>query len=143
MPLLIPYLLLFLYPFALPQWHLHHPTSTPTIDFSSHTAAHAVSMPPGHQIAVDVDCARLFCCPCRDQVYDYDFNAAVMITQTIASTLGGAGSAQEGSDRKCHRVDYCPWALDLCQRALIGSWLGLIAAPVTIPCWISSGDYAG
>ncbi|CBI25550.3 unnamed protein product, partial [Vitis vinifera] len=42
----------------------------------SHAAAHAVSMPPGHEIAVDVDRAELFCCACRDQVYDRDFDAA-------------------------------------------------------------------
>ncbi|KAK7264863.1 hypothetical protein RJT34_32476 [Clitoria ternatea] len=97
----------------------------------SHAAAHAASMPSGHQIAVDVDRAELFCCACRDQVYDRDFDAAVVIAQTTASTLGGAGSPilspQPENLRKRRRVDYRPWAPDLRERALIGSCSSLIA----------------
>ncbi|KAK7330036.1 hypothetical protein VNO77_24221 [Canavalia gladiata] len=91
----------------------------------SHAAAHAASMPTGHQIAVDVDRAELFCCACRDQVYDRDFDAAVVIAQTTASTLGGGGSPAIPSPpenlRKRRRVDYRPWAPDLREQTLIGS----------------------
>ncbi|GAB2289169.1 hypothetical protein Dimus_023472 [Dionaea muscipula] len=44
----------------------------------SHAAEHADSMPPGHEIAVDVDRAELFCCRCGDQVYDREFDAVVI-----------------------------------------------------------------
>ncbi|XP_019440783.1 PREDICTED: ubiquitin carboxyl-terminal hydrolase 22-like [Lupinus angustifolius] len=94
-------------------------------DSISHAAAHAASMPNGHQIAVDVDRAELFCCACCDQVYDRDFDAAVVIAQTTACTLGG-GSAeipplQPENLRKRRRVNYLPWAPDLREQALIGS----------------------
>lgn len=103
----------------------------------SHAAAHAASMPPGHQIAVDVDRAELFCCACRDQVYDRDFDAAVVIAQTAASTLGGdppppIPSPQPENLRKKRRVDYWPWAPDLRERALIGSFSGPIAGAETV-----------
>ncbi|KAE9601777.1 putative ubiquitinyl hydrolase 1 [Lupinus albus] len=94
-------------------------------DSLSHAAAHAASMPYGHQIAVDVDRAELFCCACRDQVYDRDFDAAVVIAQTTASTLGSGSTAipplQPENLRKRRRVNYLPWAPDLHERALIGS----------------------
>lgn len=96
----------------------------------SHAAAHADSMTPGHEIAVDVDRAELFCCACRDQVYDRDFDAAVVLAQTAASTLGGNTSAAAGAAihcqqpenlRKRRRVDYRPWTPDLRERVLMGS----------------------
>ncbi|KAG4930108.1 hypothetical protein JHK86_047069 [Glycine max] len=103
----------------------------------SHAAAHAASMPPGHQIAVDVDRAELFCCACHDQVYDRDFDAAVVIAQTAASTLGGdppppIPSPQPENLRKKRRVDYRPWAPDLRERALIGSCSVPIAGAGTV-----------
>ncbi|XP_016199520.1 ubiquitin carboxyl-terminal hydrolase 22 [Arachis ipaensis] len=105
---------------------------SPAAGSSSHAAAHAASMPHGHQIAVDVDRAELFCCACRDQVYDRDFDAAVVIAQTAASTLGGAGSPaipppQPENLRKRRRVDYRPWAPDLRERATIATCSGPIA----------------
>ena len=103
----------------------------------SHAAAHAASVPPGHQIAVDVDRAELFCCACHDQVYDRDFDAAVVIAQTAASTLGGdppppIPSPQPENLRKKRRVDYRPWAPDLRERALIGSCSVPIAGAGTV-----------
>ncbi|RVX05145.1 Ubiquitin carboxyl-terminal hydrolase 22 [Vitis vinifera] len=88
----------------------------------SHAAAHAVSMPPGHEIAVDVDRAELFCCACRDQVYDRDFDAAVVVAQTTASTLGGGSirsSPPPENLRKRRRVDYRPWTPDLREQVLM------------------------
>ncbi|XP_059635179.1 ubiquitin C-terminal hydrolase 22-like [Cornus florida] len=84
----------------------------------SHAAAHAE---PGHEIAVDVDRAELFCCVCRDQVYDRDFDATVVIAQTAASTLGGSiRSPPPENLRKRRRVDYRPWTPDLRERVLVG-----------------------
>ncbi|KAL2338431.1 hypothetical protein Fmac_012877 [Flemingia macrophylla] len=93
---------------------------------ASHAAAHAASMSPGHQIAVDVDRAELFCCACRDQVYDRDFDAAVVIAQTAASTVGESPAPQPENLRKKRRVDYRPWAPDLRERTLIGTCSGPI-----------------
>lgn len=45
-----------------------------------HSIAHAAAE-MGHEIAVDVDRAELFCCTCADQVYDPDFDTAVMAKQ--------------------------------------------------------------
>ncbi|CAI8610368.1 unnamed protein product [Vicia faba] len=94
----------------------------------SHAAAHAALLSPAHQIAIDIDRAELFCCACRDQVYDRDFDAAVVIAQTVASTLGGGESTVIPSPmphpenlRKRRRVDYRPVTPDLRERALIGS----------------------
>ena len=97
----------------------------------SHAAVHADSMPPGHEIAVDVDRAELFCCACRDQIYDRDFDAAVVLAQTSASKLGANSSSSSPSSpsairfqhpenlRKRRRVDYRPWAPDLKERTLV------------------------
>lgn len=93
---------------------------------SSHAAAHADSVPIGHEIAVDVDRAELFCCACRDQVYDRDFDAAVVLAQNNASILGGGSSSglsspQPENLRKRRRVNYRPWTPDLRERVLLGS----------------------
>ncbi|KAL3744346.1 hypothetical protein ACJRO7_013588 [Eucalyptus globulus] len=77
-----------------------------------------VPLGPSHAaIAVDVDRAELFCCMCREQVYDRDFDAAVVLAQTAASTLPASASSSGGSRavvapenlRKRRRVDYRPW----------------------------------
>ncbi|XP_031250506.1 ubiquitin C-terminal hydrolase 22-like [Pistacia vera] len=84
---------------------------------SSHAAAHAASrcIPPGHEIAVDVDRAELFCCACRDQVYDRDFDAAVVLAHTTSSIQ----SSKPENLRKRRRIDYRPWSPDLRERALM------------------------
>ncbi|WCJ29978.1 Ubiquitin carboxyl-terminal hydrolase 22 [Euphorbia peplus] len=74
----------------------------------SHAASHAANMPPGHEIAVDVDRAELFCCACRDQVYDRDFDSAVVLSQTSSTIL----SVKPENLRKRRRVDYRPDARD-------------------------------
>ncbi|XP_028787962.1 ubiquitin C-terminal hydrolase 22-like [Neltuma alba] len=90
-----------------------------------HAAAHASAMSPGHEIAVDVDRAELFCCACRDQIYDRDFDAAVVLAQTSASTLGGGSAAipspRPENLRKRRRVDYRPWVPDQREQFLMGS----------------------
>ncbi|XP_057968823.1 ubiquitin C-terminal hydrolase 22-like [Malania oleifera] len=85
---------------------------------SSHAAAHSDSMPPGHEIAVDVDRAELFCCACRDQVYDRDFDQAVVVAQT-ASQAGTIPSPPPENLRKRRRVDYRPWTPDPRERVLV------------------------
>ncbi|KAA8535174.1 hypothetical protein F0562_030177 [Nyssa sinensis] len=86
-----------------------------------HAAVHAELVRPGHEIAVDVDRAELFCCVCRDQVYDRDFDAAFVLAQTAASTLGGSiRSPLPENLRKRRRVDYRPWNPDLRERVFVG-----------------------
>lgn len=94
----------------------------------SHAAAHAESMPPGHELAVDVDRAELFCCACGDQVYDRDFDSAVVLAQTAASMLAGKPLSAEFSRqfppenlRKRRRVDYRPWTPNLREKFLVGN----------------------
>jgi ubiquitin carboxyl-terminal hydrolase 22/27/51 len=102
----------------------------------SHTAFHADSMAPGHEIAVDVDRAELFCCACRDQVYDRDFDAAVVLAQTAASTLHAPSSIvrspQPENLRKRRRVDYRPWMPDPRERVLMGSCSSPLNAAVSV-----------
>ncbi|KAF5181574.1 Ubiquitin carboxyl-terminal hydrolase [Thalictrum thalictroides] len=91
---------------------------------SSHASAHAQLMSPGHEIAVDVDRAELFCCACSDQVYDKDFDASVVLAQTAAaSTLGGGSTirvvAPPENMRKRKRVEYKPWTPDPKEQLLM------------------------
>jgi ubiquitin carboxyl-terminal hydrolase 22/27/51 len=46
-------------------------------DSGFHARAHAASH-PGHALAVDIERAELFCCLCSDQVYDWDFDRAII-----------------------------------------------------------------
>ncbi|KAI0502502.1 hypothetical protein KFK09_017455 [Dendrobium nobile] len=48
-----------------------------SISCPSHAASHSMSF-PGHDISVDVERAELFCLSCADQVYDPDFDSAVV-----------------------------------------------------------------
>ncbi|XP_024966816.1 ubiquitin carboxyl-terminal hydrolase 22-like [Cynara cardunculus var. scolymus] len=77
-----------------------------------------------HEIAIDVDRAELFCCSCGDQVYDRDFDSAIVLSQTAAATLGGCNSLctpPPENLRKRRRVDYRPWTPDSRERALLGT----------------------
>ncbi|KAK6151696.1 hypothetical protein DH2020_014331 [Rehmannia glutinosa] len=79
----------------------------------THAAPHAEET--SHHVAVDVDRAELFCCACRDQAYDRDFDAAV-----AAVAVGGVGPLPPPENlRKRRRVDYKPWTPDLKERAFI------------------------
>ncbi|KAF4347869.1 hypothetical protein G4B88_009950 [Cannabis sativa] len=112
-----------------------------------HAVLHAESMPPGHEIAVDVDRAELFCCACRDQVYDRDFDAAVVLAQTAASTLGLSSSSSTSATevasvirfqhpanlRKRRRVDYRPWEPDLRERTLVENGSSPLERPDKAP----------
>ncbi|TVU16332.1 hypothetical protein EJB05_39890 [Eragrostis curvula] len=97
----------------------------------SHAAAHAAASAPGHQIAVDVDRAELFCAACGDQVYDPDFDQAVFLAQSsslLPSTSASAASVSvsvspspAAGPRKRRRVDYRAWAPDPAEFALMSS----------------------
>jgi ubiquitin carboxyl-terminal hydrolase 22/27/51 len=93
-------------------------------------------MAPGHEIAVDLDRAELFCCACRDQVYDRDFDAAVVLAQTAASTLHAPSSIARSPHpenlRKRRRVDYRPWTPDPRERALMVSCSSPLNAAVSV-----------
>lgn len=72
-----------------------------------------------HAIAVDVDRAELFCCRCGDQVYDPDFDAAVLAA--AASTSGDFHSLTPPPlPWKRRRVEYRPWEPGPTERELIG-----------------------
>ncbi|GAV89160.1 UCH domain-containing protein/zf-UBP domain-containing protein [Cephalotus follicularis] len=86
-----------------------------------HAAAHAQSASVGHEIAVDVDRAELFCCSCRDQIYDLDFDAAIVLAQTNANPNASLIQYCPENLRKRRRVDYKPWAPDAREKELIGS----------------------
>ncbi|KAK9279779.1 hypothetical protein L1049_013461 [Liquidambar formosana] len=51
-----------------------------SISCSNHTLMHT-QLENGHDIAVDVERAELYCCVCCDQMYDPDFDKAVMCKQ--------------------------------------------------------------
>lgn len=56
-------------------------------------------------------------------MYDLDFDAAVVLAQTAASTLGGGSILVPLSPEnlwKRRRVDYRPWTPDLRERVLVG-----------------------
>ncbi|XP_016506543.2 ubiquitin C-terminal hydrolase 22 [Nicotiana tabacum] len=91
--------------------HVHAP---------SHPVGNA-SDPSLHSIAVDIDRAELFCCGCRDQVYDRDFDAAVVLAQTEATVIGSIQDPppQPENTRKRRRVEYKPWTPDVKEQVLI------------------------
>ncbi|KAJ7530222.1 hypothetical protein O6H91_15G085800 [Diphasiastrum complanatum] len=60
-----------------------------------HARSHALSR-PGHDLVVDVDRAELFCCICNDQVYDPDFDRAVICAQSAALYSAGSIVKEEG-----------------------------------------------
>ncbi|KAG0605374.1 hypothetical protein M758_9G053500 [Ceratodon purpureus] len=57
-------------------------------DSGFHARAHAVSH-PGHALAVDIERAELFCCICSDQVYDWDFDRAIISARSLAAASAG------------------------------------------------------
>lgn len=86
-----------------------------------HARTHAESN-PGHGIAVDIDRAELFCCLCGDQVYDGEFDRAIIGARAAAvlrqrEAENGEIRAENGNDaedecghRKRRRgVEFKPW----------------------------------
>ncbi|KAG6740971.1 hypothetical protein POTOM_056443 [Populus tomentosa] len=85
----------------------------------SHAAAHAASMAPGHEISVDVDRAELFCCACRDYVYDRDFDAAVVLSSKANNIHSNVNS--DNLRKKRRIVEYRPWLPDIHERVLVNN----------------------
>ncbi|XP_061951677.1 ubiquitin C-terminal hydrolase 22-like [Populus nigra] len=85
----------------------------------SHAAAHAASMAPGHEISVDVDRAELFCCACRDYVYDRDFDAAVVLSSKANNIHSNVNS--DNLRKKRRIVEYRPWLPDIQERVLVNN----------------------
>lgn len=86
--------------------------SCAAVGCGEHAPPHAEET--SHHVAVDVGRAELFCCACGDQVYDGDFDAAVV------AAVAGAGALPTAENmRKRRRVDYKPWVPDPKERALI------------------------
>ncbi|KNA09022.1 hypothetical protein SOVF_157520 isoform B [Spinacia oleracea] len=84
-------------------------------------SCHVHARSHSHAIAVDVDRAELFCCRCGDQVYDSDFDAAV-----LAASLPPLGEFQSLPPPppllpwKRRRVEYRSWEPSATERQLIG-----------------------
>lgn len=56
----------------------------------------------GHDLAVDVERAELYCCACSDQVYDPDFDKTVMSKHMLDLTYS-TNSADSIGERLCER----------------------------------------
>lgn len=77
-----------------------------SISCSSHTLSHSQSS-SGHNIAVDLERAELFCCSCSDQVYDPDFDK-VVVSKQIMDLPGEAKNVANdavGRSNKRRRLD--------------------------------------
>lgn len=72
-----------------------------SITCSSHANEHSQSH-HGHEIAVDVERAELYCCVCRDQVYDPDFDRAVVSKHfmDMPSNVNGVEGVVEESNKR-------------------------------------------
>ncbi|XP_058113999.1 ubiquitin C-terminal hydrolase 22 [Magnolia sinica] len=73
---------------------------------SNHALLHSQSE-AGHDISVDMERAELFCCACCDQVYDPDFDMAVMSKQIMGLPKDGVvkvGRGRSNSSKKSKGV---------------------------------------
>ncbi|CAA2961343.1 ubiquitin carboxyl-terminal hydrolase 22-like [Olea europaea subsp. europaea] len=91
--------------------------SCATVTCRTHTATHAAES--SHYVMVDVDRAELFCSECEEQVYDRDFDAAVVAAQTNAVAMGIGSAIPPENFHKRRRVDYKFWTPDLKERVLL------------------------
>lgn len=74
---------------------------------SNHTLLHSESF-GGHEIAVDMERAELYCSVCCDQVYDPDFDKAVVCKQMLGLPRNGNGLVEGAQLRlsKRKRLDF-------------------------------------
>ncbi|KAL4181936.1 hypothetical protein AMTRI_Chr12g239890 [Amborella trichopoda] len=73
---------------------------------SNHAHLHSRSE-VGHEIAVDIERAELFCCVCCDQVYDPEFDMTVMFAQIMVLPKAINGGSEYSSKRR--KIDYKQW----------------------------------
>jgi ubiquitin carboxyl-terminal hydrolase 22/27/51 len=66
-----------------------------SVSCSGHTLLHTQSE-NGHDVAVDIERAELYCCVCCDQVYDPDFDKAVMSKHFMGSPRDKNGDESIG-----------------------------------------------
>lgn len=66
-------------------------------DSGFHARAHAMSH-PGHGLAVDIERAELFCCLCSDQVYDWDFDRAIIGARSSAALRRGSNAGESNGN---------------------------------------------
>ena len=75
-------------------------------DSGFHARAHALSH-PGHALAVDIERAELFCCLCSDQVYDWDFDHAIIAARNSAARRAIPGTVAchgNGTENGCEKL---------------------------------------
>ncbi|XVE71281.1 hypothetical protein DITRI_Ditri10aG0138600 [Diplodiscus trichospermus] len=73
---------------------------------SSHILLHTQSE-DGHEVAIDIERSELYCCFCRDQVYDPDFDK-VVVSKQVKDLPGGKSNGFEacsGRSNKRRRLD--------------------------------------
>ncbi|KAE8654536.1 Ubiquitin carboxyl-terminal hydrolase 22 [Hibiscus syriacus] len=70
-----------------------------SISCSSHILLHT-QFEKGHEVAVDLERSELYCCLCRDQVYDPDFDK-VVVSKQVKDLPGGSKS--NGFEGCCER----------------------------------------
>ncbi|XP_011031424.1 PREDICTED: ubiquitin carboxyl-terminal hydrolase 22 [Populus euphratica] len=66
---------------------------------SDHTLLHSQSE-NGHDIAVDIERSELYCCSCRDQVYDLDFDKVVVAKNIVDMPSKTRDSVVDGLMRR-------------------------------------------
>ncbi|KAL5697855.1 ubiquitinyl hydrolase 1 [Ranunculus cassubicifolius] len=86
--------------------------NTDSLPKKSHVELHAELS--RHEIAVDIDRAELFCCVCKDQVYDLDFDKSVVFAQSLVAAVPPLRQR-----RKRRRVEYNPWNASCSEEILI------------------------
>ncbi|KAL9167857.1 hypothetical protein ABFS82_05G125200 [Erythranthe guttata] len=74
---------------------------------SDHTLLHSESL-PGHDIYIDIERAELYCSVCCDQIYDPEFDNAVVSKQLMGLPRIGNGLSGNGESRfsKRKRLDF-------------------------------------
>ncbi|XP_068313404.1 ubiquitin C-terminal hydrolase 22-like [Pyrus communis] len=72
-----------------------------SVSCSNHAVLHT-QLEIGHDLAVDVQRAELFCCACSDQVYDPDFDKSVMAKHMLDLPCS-TNSADSIGERLCER----------------------------------------
>ncbi|KAK9100107.1 hypothetical protein Scep_023537 [Stephania cephalantha] len=88
---------------------------------SNHALLHSQSH-MGHEIAVDMERAELFCCVCFDQVYDPDFDNFVMAKHIMEmpsnhNNGGGGGVGDLNRESSCNKRRKTVSVMNLCSSS--------------------------